>query len=65
LKKTSHVYFFSDSDDLLAEDSLLNIDLLRQTEGTAMLHVSFAVMEQRELRQEFLKYVKVRIYGGT
>ena len=45
------------SEDLM-EDTL-NVDLLRQTEGTTILHVSFAVMEQRELRQEFLKYLKV------
>ena len=40
-------------------EDTLNVDLLRQTEGTTILHVSFAVMEQRELRQEFLKYLKV------
>ena len=45
------------SEDLM-EDTL-NVDLLRQTEGTTILHISFAVMEQRELRQEFLKYLKV------
>ncbi|XP_076434906.1 Fanconi anemia group I protein-like [Babylonia areolata] len=45
-----------DSEDLM-EDTL-NVDVLRQTEGTAILHISFAVMEQRELGQEFLKYLK-------
>ncbi|XP_070212059.1 Fanconi anemia group I protein-like [Littorina saxatilis] len=50
-----------DSDDLLEEP--LNVDLLRQTEGTVILHVSFAVMEQRELGQEFLKYLKAWQYS--
>ena len=48
------------SDDLM--EDILNVDLLRQTEGTAILHVSFAAMEQRELGQEFLKYLKVHLH---
>nr|KAG5697291.1 hypothetical protein BaRGS_004957 [Batillaria attramentaria] len=50
-----------DSEDLM-EDTV-NTDLLRQTEGTVILHVSFAVMEQRELGQEFLKYLKAWQYS--
>ncbi|XP_025095765.1 Fanconi anemia group I protein-like isoform X2 [Pomacea canaliculata] len=45
-----------DSEDLMEET--INTDILRQIEGTVILHISFAVMEQRELGQEFLKYLK-------
>ena len=34
--------------------------ILRQTKGTIILHVTFAVKQDQEFGREFLKYLKVR-----
>ncbi|XP_041370521.1 Fanconi anemia group I protein-like [Gigantopelta aegis] len=46
----------SDSEDLMCED--LGVECLRQTEGTVILHVMFAVKQDQDLGREFVKYLK-------
>lgn len=48
------------SEDLMGDS--FDTDLLHQTEGTVILHISFAALEQRVIGQEFLKHLKV---GGN
>ena len=37
---------------------------LLQTEGTVILHVSFALKQGQELRKEYLKLLEVSWYAG-
>lgn len=36
-----------------------DIEVLRHTEGTVILHISFAVKQDQELGREFIKLLKV------
>ncbi|XP_053406526.1 Fanconi anemia group I protein-like [Mercenaria mercenaria] len=45
------------SEDLL-DDSINNTESLRHTEGTVILHISFAVKQHQDLGREFLKCLK-------
>ena len=46
------------SEDLL--DTGNNTETLRHTEGTVILHISFAVKQDQELGREFIKCLKVK-----
>ncbi|KAK3595809.1 hypothetical protein CHS0354_014625 [Potamilus streckersoni] len=45
------------SEDLL-DDEQSNVETLRHTEGTVILHISFAVMQDQELGKEYVKILK-------
>lgn len=47
------------SEDLLEGDNF-SIETLRQTEGTIILHLNFAISMDQELGREFIKFLKVR-----
>ena len=49
---------FSSNDDDLTED---NQNQIQSTEGTVILHFTFAVKQDQELGREFIKYMKVRL----
>ena len=60
-KNKLHCYILfwhsSYSEDLL--DAGNNTETLRHTEGTVILHISFAVKQDQELGREFVKCLKV------
>ena len=39
----------------------VGVECLRQTEGTVILHVMFAVKMDQDLGREFVKYLKVSL----
>ena len=39
-----------------------DVDVLRHTEGTVILHIMFAVKQDQELGREFIKLLKVELY---
>ena len=46
------------SEDLMTDH--IDVEVLRHTEGTVILHISFAVKQDQELGREFIKLLKVR-----
>jgi hypothetical protein len=46
------------SEDLLEGDNS-SVETLRQTEGTIILHINFAISMDQELGKEFIKFLKV------
>lgn len=54
--QTFHCIIFSE--DLLEGDNA-SIETLRQTEGTIILHINFAISMDQELGREFIKFLKV------
>ena len=63
LKATKPSVFSYFSEDLL--DTGNNLETLRHTEGTVILHISFAVKQDQELGREFVKCLKVRFINNT
>ena len=55
LCKILYIYY---SEELL-DDGSNNVETLRLTEGTVILHISFAVKEHQDLGREFIKCIKV------
>ena len=47
------------SEDLMSDEP--DIEVLRHTEGTVILHISFAVKQDQELGREFIKLLKVHV----
>ena len=58
------MYVYNFSEDLL-EGENTSVETLRHTEGTIILHISFAVKQDQELGREFIKYLKVCHTEGT
>ena len=50
-----YIYY---SEDLLEGDNS-SVETLRQTEGTIILHINFAISMDQELGKEFIKFLKV------
>ncbi|KAK3095680.1 hypothetical protein FSP39_017526 [Pinctada imbricata] len=52
------------SEDLL-EGENSSVETLKQTEGTVILHISFAVKQDQELGREFIKFLKANQAGSA
>ena len=44
----------------LTEVQSIPKEQLHRTEGTVLLHISFAIKQDQDLAREFIKYIKVR-----